>query len=155
MGVSDIIEKEVSTYFEGTDGFLVDIKSGNGKKIQVFVDRKTTNVSIDDCVAISRQIEAILDESGLVNENYNLEVSSPGMDNAFKVIEQFEKNIGRNVDVLATDGVKLDGVLKSFDKESFIVEQHIKIKKSQAPEIILHTFKFEDVKSVKKKINFK
>jgi len=155
MQASEIIEREVKEYFEGTDGFLVNIKSGNGKKIQVFVDRMGKNIAVDDCVALSRKIEAVLDESGLVSENYNLEVSSPGMDNAFNVFEQFEKNTGRNVVVLMLDGIKIEGVLKNHSRESFTIEEHRVIKKKQAPEIIEHTLKYDEVKSVKKKINFK
>ncbi len=155
MQVSEIIEREVKEYFDGTDGFLVDIKTGNGKKVQVFVDRMGKNIALEDCVAISRKIEAVLDESGLVSENYNLEVSSPGMGNAFKVFEQFEKNTGKNVEVLLVDGIKIEGILKAPTKEAFSIEEHRIIKKKKAPEISHHTFKYEEVKSVKKKINFK
>ncbi len=153
MQVEERIKSIVEAHFEGTDGFLVNIKKGNLKKIQVFVDRMNQNIHIDDCVAISRKLEQMLEEEAWVDEKYTLEVSSPGMGNPFRVLQQYQKNLNKNVEVLLLDGIKYEGMLKSVSEDGFVLEEHKK-KKGAAPEIIMNKFKFEDIKNVKKKINF-
>ena len=49
MQIEERIKKFVDAYFEGSDGFLVDIKKGRGDKIQVFIDTMGKNISIDVC----------------------------------------------------------------------------------------------------------
>ncbi len=148
------IKNVVETHFEGTDCFLVDIKVSPKQKIQVFVDEMSKNVDLQVCVSLSRQLETILEEEGLVNEKYVLEVSSPGMSNPFKVFKQYQKNLGRNVEVLFKDGTKIEGILKKVEEQTFEIEEHIPKKKGKIPQQILHQVQFEEIKSVKKKITF-
>ena len=77
--------------------FLVDIRVDKSNKILVHVDRDA-GVSIDDCVLISRNLEARLDRD---MEDFALEVSSPGLDSPFRVIEQYYKNKGKKVRVVS------------------------------------------------------
>jgi ribosome maturation factor RimP len=73
--------------------FLVDIKVDKANRIMVQVDRNE-GISIEDCVHISRQLEARMDRD---REDFALEVSSPGLDAPFKVPEQYMKNTGKEV----------------------------------------------------------
>jgi len=76
------------------------------------------------------------------------------MSNPFKVLKQYQKNLGRNVEVLFRDGLKVEGILKKFTEDMFQIEEHIPKKKGKAPEQVLHKIQFDEVKSVKKKITF-
>lgn len=154
MQLENRIQQIVEAYFEGTDGFLANITKGRGDKIQVFVDMLGKNIQLDDCVKLSREIETILEEEALVPEKYTLEVSSPGMDNSFTVWQQYEKNLNKNIEVVAQDGKKYEGLLKSYTDESFTIEMHLSKKKKSPPVIENQTLLFTEVKSVKKKINF-
>lgn len=86
--------------------FLTDIRFSMGRKIEVYID-SDEGIHIDDCAAISRLLEKHLDGSGLVPSNYILEVSSPGMYNPLKVPRQYQKRIGRILEILKKDGTRL------------------------------------------------
>lgn len=153
MQIEERIKKFVDNYFEGSDGFLVDIKKGRGDKIQVFIDRMEKNIEIATCAELSRKLEHILEEEGWVGEKYTLEVSSPGMTNPFKVEQQYLKAIGKNVEVLFSDGIRTEGVLKSIKDDIIVVDEYHK-EKGKAPVITPRKIQLNEVKSVKKKINF-
>jgi len=109
-------------YFQDTDLFLVDVKTSANDKIQVFVDRSSKNINIDTCAKISRFLEQQLEENGLVNERYKIDVSSPGMTNGFKVKQQYQKNLGRAVQVITTEFEEMNGILKAADEKQIVLD---------------------------------
>lgn len=156
MILEERIRAIVAAHFENTTCFLADVKiSKTGQRIAVFVDDLEQNISIDKCVALSRLIEQIVEEEELVPEKYVLEVSSPGMENPFKVPQQFQKNLGRNVTVLYKDGTVTEGLLKKYNGDSIEIETHFQKNKKSAPEIEKQIIELDTVKTVKKKISFK
>ena len=111
-----MIEKEtvnanLTGILEEIGVFLVDIKVDSNNRILVHVD-KMEGISIDDCVRVSRALEAKLDRD---MEDFALEVSSPGLDAPFRVLRQYEKSIGKMVSVKCTDGSQFQGLLKETD----------------------------------------
>ena len=104
--------------------FLVDITVSSTNKISVIIDNEA-GISIDDCVDLSRFIESRLDRE---REDFELEVSSAGIESPFKVEKQFLKNIGNKVEVLKENGEKISGVLKKYTNKSIEVEHIKKIK---------------------------
>ena len=79
-------------------------------------------ISTEDCEKVSRFLSEKLDESDPIEQNYYLEVSSPGMDRPLITPEHYERYVGHEVEIKlykAIDGVKnINGVLESFDKET-------------------------------------
>ncbi|MFC2116149.1 ribosome assembly cofactor RimP [Bacteroidota bacterium] len=112
------IEAQLTEILEGTGIFLVDIKVDNNNKIRVHVDTNE-GISIDDCVRVSRALEGKLDRD---QEDFALEVSSPGLDAPFKVLQQYEKSIGKMISVKCNDGRNLLGTLKEMSKEGIQIE---------------------------------
>src|ERR1700747_3330818 len=102
----------------GTNLFLVDVKVKPANKIEVFID-SPNHVTVDDCVSISKHIEANLDRD---KEDFELTVSSPGIDLPFKVINQYQKYLGREVSVLKKDGIKVIGKLTAADENEATIE---------------------------------
>lgn len=151
--LKDKIEKKVNELIEGTDLFLVDIKITPQQKIMVFVDGQQ-NITIDKCVKISRSLETYLEEERLVGEKYTLEVSSPGMDQAFKVDQQYLKSIDKSVEVLKKDGVKHEGVLKKFNSDQIQLEITT-TKKGKVIDTKFVEIPFSEIKTTKKLITFK
>lgn len=147
-----IIETEILRYFEGKDLFLVDIKVLSNGKIEIFAD-SFANITIDECVQISRHIYHFLEENNLMNDNLSLDVSSPGMDESLKVPQQFQKQLNKQVEVVLKNGLKITGELLKVDEQEIKVKEIIKVKKSETIEE--HTFGFDEIKSVKKHFNFK
>lgn len=109
--------------------FLVDIKFSMGKKIEVFAD-SDTGIHIDECAQVSRFVEANLDGSGLVPDNYILEVSSPGMSNPLKVPRQYKRRIGRKLEVLKTNGEMLLVQLVAVQDDRIVLTE-VKEEKSK------------------------
>ena len=117
-----MIEKnEVKTIVEewlaGNDYFLVDVMFTPDDRIVVEIDH-ADGVWIEDCAALSRYLQEKLgDDLG----NYELEVGSAGIGQPFKVAQQYSNHIGKDVEVLTAEGVKVQGVLTAVDGDNFIV----------------------------------
>ena len=90
---------------------LVDVeyvKEGADYYLRVYAD-KEGGINIDDCVLISRALEAKLDEADKIQDAYILEVSSPGLTRPLKKEKDFKRSIGKLVEVKlykAVNGVK-------------------------------------------------
>lgn len=147
------IAEQLNEWFAGTDLFLVDIKVTPQDKVMVFVDGRN-NITIDQCVEISRKLEAFLETDKLVREDYTLEVSSPGMGQPFKVPAQYEKSVGRPVEVLQKDGIKFEGILVRATGESVVlrIEKKNKGKTIASEEVEVP---LDDIKTTKQLITFK
>ncbi len=81
--------------------FLVDLVirgNINNRVIEVFVDGET-DVTAEDCVKISREIENLLENITSLGSSYRLDVSSPGIERPLKFLRQYVKNINRNFEI--------------------------------------------------------
>ena len=112
------IHKLVEEFIKGTTIFLVQVKIKPVNKIEVFVD-EPNHISIETCRSLSKHIEAGLNRD---EEDFELIVSSPGIDEPFKVPAQYQKYIGKQVSVLKTDGIKLIGSLANVANDAIEVE---------------------------------
>ncbi len=150
-----IVYQLVREGLAGTDCFIVDVQVKPGNVIIVEIDNKE-GVDIDRCVSLHRFIESHLDRD---IEDYELEVGSAGITSPFKVIEQYQKNIGNEVEVLTKAGMKLNGILKSVSDDKFVVTIIKKVKtetskrKVEVEEDL--TFGYDEIKYTKYLIRFK
>ena len=115
-------------------------------------------VWIEDCAALSRFLQERLGEE--LGE-YELEVGSAGIGQPFKVFRQYLNHIGKEVEVLAADGKKYQGVLQSVadDGLSFVVTVKEKQKQEGKKRPVLvdveKTFRTDEVKYTKYLLSFK
>lgn len=132
--------------------FLVEIRIKPTNNVKVFIDGDN-GITIEKCIAINRALYKQLEGSGIFpNDDFSLEVSSPGLDEPLKSDRQYRKNVGRKVEVLLKDGVKLEGKLLEVREGSILVEE---IKgKNKKQEIIQHEILMENIKSTKIQIVF-
>jgi len=138
------IEKLVKEYIHGTDLFLVAVRVSSSNRITVLADTKA-GITIDECAGLHRHIEKELDRNV---EDFELQVSSPGLDTPLGVIEQYYKNEGKKVTVLDNEGLKYSGVLRNVTVGGFDLETEVK-DKGKAKEIKEIPFNFDQVKSTK------
>lgn len=135
--------------------YLVDVEIQPGNVIIVEIDNDEA-VCIDDCVELSRFIEEHLDRD---SEDFELEVGSAGITSPFKILRQYQKNIGKEVEVLLASGMKLTGILKSADENGIVltVEKQVKPegakRKITVEENLAYTH--NEIKSTKYLIRFK
>ena len=134
------------------DMFIVDITVGTGNSISVLVD-SDAGISVGECVQISRHIEGSLDREV---EDFSLEVSSPGLSLPLKVLRQYLKNNGREVEVVTKSGEKQKGILKSANTEGFELEFLAKgrVDGKKVEETKSLTYSFDQMKTVKIVISF-
>ncbi|MBL7897752.1 MAG: ribosome assembly cofactor RimP [Crocinitomicaceae bacterium] len=135
--------------------YIVEIHVGAGNNILVEIDKENGYVSIEDCVAISRNIEHNLDREA---EDFSLEVSSAGIDKPLRVYKQFVKNTGRQVKVKLAEKGSLEGTLVSADKEGIVVETKEKktVEGRRKKEWVTsqNPLKYKDIKETKLIITF-
>lgn len=117
----DQIQGIVNKEFQGTDKFLVDILIKPGNKIFVFID-SDRELTIQDCRLLSRVIENSLDRE---KEDFELNVSSPGVEKPLKLLRQYTKNIGRNVKISLIDESIMRGELVRVDKNQLEIKEEI------------------------------
>ncbi|MDR0438419.1 MAG: ribosome assembly cofactor RimP [Bacteroidales bacterium] len=108
-----------------SDVFLVDCRVKTDNKIRVFIDSER-GVMIEDCITLSRHIEGNLDRE---QEDFALDVSSAGLDLPLRILRQFKKNVGRNVQVIMNDGTEIKGELIEATDDYFRVLPEVKKKK--------------------------
>lgn len=100
--------------------YIVDMKINNGNQIFLELDVEEGSIAIDDCISVSRNIEHNLDREV---EDFSLEVSSAGIDQPFRVLKQYVKNIGREVKVQTFEhGRKFEGLLKAANEDQIVLE---------------------------------
>ena len=134
------------------DLFLVEVKIKPTNNIKVFIDGDQ-GVSIEKLVRYNRKLYKEIEEDNLYpNGDFSLEVSSPGLDEPLKLFRQYQKNIGRYVEVTDKEGVQKDGKLINASEAEIIVEE---IKgKGKKMETVQHTIPFENIKTTKIQIKF-
>ena len=127
------------------DCFIVDIRAGNNEKVEIFVDADS-QLTLGKCRVISRYLEKKIEENEWLGEKYTLEVSSPGLERPLKLLRQYQKNIGRNLSVLTTDGLSIEGRLEEVGSDSIVIRQKATDKQR---------INFEQIKRAKILVSFK
>lgn len=145
----------VAQYLEGSPNYLTDVSVSADNTITIEIDNDY-GVDIDDCVALSRHLESKLDRD---TEDFELTVTSAGLSSPFKILRQYKKYEGKEVEVLSKNGQKFTGILRSSDDNGFTISIIKKVKPEGAKRKIEVEedirFAFDEVKYTKYLIRFK
>ena len=147
--VKEIVEEKV----KGTELFIVEVKVSGGNRISIALDRPT-KLYVGDCAEVSRYVESQLNRDV---EDFEITVSSPGLEQPLKVLNQFLKHQGRNVRVVLKEGGLLRGKMTAANEEGITVElfrENKKKKKEQTVNEIVN-LKYPEIKETKLEITFK
>jgi ribosome maturation factor RimP len=134
------------------ENFLVEVRIRPGNNIKIFVDADR-GISIDKLAQYNRNLYRQIEESGLFpNNDFSLEISSPGLDEPLKLHRQYLKNIGRHVEIILKTGIKIEGkLIRASDREIVIEEERGNKKKKELTE---HSLSYDDIKTTKIQIKF-
>jgi ribosome maturation factor RimP len=150
-----LVYQVVEEKLQGTEYFIVDVKVSTDNNVLVEIDT-LEGVDIQFCVELNKHIEANFDRE---IEDYALEVGSAGVTSPFKVLKQYQKNIGNEVEVLTKTGKKLSGILIAANEEGFVLQIEKQVKAEGAKRKVTVTenlvFTFDEVKYTKYIIRFK
>ena len=102
-----------------------NVREGSEYFLRLYLD-KEGGVDINDCEAISRAVDPILDEKDPIQGSYHFEVCSAGLERALKRSSDFERFMGSNITVKLyrpRNGLKeIPGVLRGYDNGKVTVE---------------------------------
>jgi ribosome maturation factor RimP len=153
MDLADEVKK-IAEQNLSSGQFLVDviITSRKGpKKVMILADGDQA-FTIDDCANLSRLVAKELDDRGLIDDNYYLEVSTPGVDHPIKLNRQFVKNIGRSLKVKVKE-VQVEGKLTEVTADKIFLQQETgsgKKKETKTIELLI-----ADIEKALVQISFK
>jgi len=154
--IETLLERLFTQDEEFQDCFLVSITAGTNNKVVVFVD-SDTGIKFSECQKISRYLESFIDEEGWLGEKYTLDVSSPGIMNPLLLKRQYPKNIGRRMDIVNAEGVKMEGELVEVLDEMIIIEDIVKEKvgKKNVKKLVRTEISFDQINKATVQISFK
>lgn len=134
--ITSVVEKLVQPIVDDLALELIDIefvKEGNDWFLRVYVDTPEGDIDIDQCALVSERLSEELDRTDPIEQNYFLEVSSPGAERPLKKEVDFKNAIGQYVFIKTyapIDGMKeFEGYLLSYGPEGAEVEVRIKTRK--------------------------
>ena len=135
--------------------YIVDANVSPSNAINVEIDCLEGGVAIIDCISISRNIEHNQEE----DVEFELLVSSPGLDKPFKVQQQYVKNIGKDVTVVFKEHGSITGTLKEVDDNKILVEtsskERLEGKKKKVLVVKQNEIPFSQIKETRVVISFK
>lgn len=140
-----VIENMLEEHLKDSPLFLIDVLVKSGNVILVFID-SDNEVTISDCARISRFIETNLDRA---REDYELRVSSAGIDHPYRFLRQYRKNQGRRVQVQMVDGTLVSGVLKQVNEQFIEIQLSRPGKRKKEQDEILHRIPMDQIKETK------
>ncbi|MGF7057123.1 ribosome maturation factor RimP [Brassicibacter mesophilus] len=126
--IENVVTEITQPILDTLDFELVDVeyvKEGPYMYLRIYID-KSGGITIDDCQKVSEKVSDILDEKDPIEDNYFLEVSSPGLDRPLKKDKDLERNIGKDVEISLYKPVngkkKHVGKLLGFNTETLYIE---------------------------------
>lgn len=155
--VAMLVEEKIS---DRPELFLVDVKMLPNRKLIILMDGDA-GIGIADCAAISRFVGFKLEEDNVIEEAYNLEVSSPGIDTPLTLTRQYIKNIGRYLAVKTTDGAEREGKLLRVADGNIVIDEKVKAvrktpgEKAKKAEVVENTIPLAEIVEAKVIISFK
>jgi len=155
--IRDLLEEKYKEE-EYQDCFTVEVKYNTAnKKLQVFVD-SDSGITFSKCQRMSRYLESFIDGENWLGEKYTIEVSSPGVDRPLILPRQYQKSIGRRLEVdVKVDDKKRKGTLIRADGNGICLEfeETRKQGKKKIKETIELEIPYTEISKAIVKISFK
>lgn len=127
--IEEHTEELVTPILERMGFFLYDVeyvKEGGDCYLRIYIE-KESGITVDDCEAVSREMNEILDKEDYVEGSYIFEVSSPGLGRALKKDKHLESSLGEEVEIRTFRPVEkkkeFSGILTSFDSETLTITE--------------------------------
>ena len=152
--ITDLAEERMAERDNGL--FIVELTISSRNVIRLELDKHEGGVTVDDCVSVSRNIEHNLDRE---SQDFELHVSSAGLDKPLRVHAQYVKNVGRGLEVQLKSGEQIEGELTEVKEESIVVsweeKREIEGKKKKETVEVQRELPFTDIVEARIVISFK
>lgn len=120
--IQELLEPTLSHM--GFSIYSLERSGPGGRTLRIAIDKLDGYISIDDCERVSQVAGPLLDQTGLIHDSYTLEVSSPGAERPLRSRGEYERFVGRKVNVRYRSGeaeVALEGVLAGVEDAGITV----------------------------------
>lgn len=155
MKISEIIDA-VGDAIVARKCFIVEINVSKDNDVEIVIESEDSNVVLDDCVEISRRFEECFDRSV---EDYSLTVTSAGLDQPFKVLKQYRKAVGTQVEAALKSGRKFVAELVGADEDAVTLKYTLReaVEGKKKKELVEHcdSFGYDELNYVRPHIDFK
>ncbi len=136
--------------------FLVEVSIKNsGKQLVTILVDGDKGISIDQCAAISLKVGQLIEEHSLFEVAYQLEVSSPGIDEPLRYTRQYQANIGRKVAITTKDGKIRIGKLEQVEEQTVNILEEIREKGKKKVELVPLAIPFAEITKTVVQVSFK
>lgn len=155
MKISEIIDA-VGDAIVARKCFIVEINVSKDNDVEIVIESEDSNVVLDDCVEISRRFEECFDRSV---EDYSLTVTSAGLDQPFKVLKQYRKAVGTQVEAALKGGRKFVAELVGAGEDAVTLKYTLReaVEGKKKKELVEHcdSFGYDELNYVRPHIDFK
>ncbi|HSO56657.1 MAG TPA: ribosome maturation factor RimP [Paenisporosarcina sp.] len=130
------VEKLVTPIVQELKLELIDlefVKEGRNWFLRIYVDTPQGGIDIEHCALVSERVSEVLDAQDPIEQNYFLEVSSPGAERPLKKESDYLRAIGQFVFVKTYEPVsgmkEFEGILTAYSEQGLEVEYRVKTRK--------------------------
>ena len=140
--IEEKVEKLLKEKIENIGYDLYDVeyaKEGKNYFLRIYID-KPEGIDLNDCEKVNDEISDLLDEANYIQDQYFLEVSSPGVERVLRKDKHLAQNKGKEIAIKLfkkdENGKKeYQGILQDFDDETIILEDNISIERKNIAQI--------------------
>ena len=136
--------------------YVVEMTISSTNVIRIEIDKINGGVTVADCVSVSRNVEHNLDRE---KADFELHVSSAGLDKPFRHINQYIKNVGRTINVKTKDGRTIEGeIVKVADEKIILSSEEMQLlegKKKKEKVEVIYEIMLTEIKEANIVISFK
>lgn len=152
--IEHLVEERIQELDSGL--YVVDMTISSSNVIRIEIDKINGGVTVADCVSVSRNVEHNLDRE---QQDFELHVSSAGLDKPIRHINQYIKNIGRTITISQKDNKILEGKIIKVSDDRIILSceeaQLLEGKKRKEKVEVIYEIMLTDIKEANIVISFK
>ncbi len=152
--IEHLVEERIQELDNGL--YVVEMTISSTNVIRIEIDKINGGVTVSDCVSVSRNVEHNLDRE---KADFELHVSSAGLDKPFRHINQYIKNVGRIINVKTKDGRTIEGeIVKVADEKIILSAEEMQLlegKKKKEKVEVIYEIMLTEIKEANIVISFK
>jgi ribosome maturation factor RimP len=152
--IERLVEERIQELDNGL--YVVEMTISSTNVIRIEIDKINGGVTVSDCVSVSRNVEHNLDRE---KADFELHVSSAGLDKPFRHINQYIKNVGRTINVKTKDGRTIEGeIVKVADEKIILSTEEMQLlegKKKKEKVEVIYEIMLTEIKEANIVISFK
>ena len=153
MKQADILKSAAEQYAEDNGLFVVSIEISKDNDVDIIIDADSRDITLDDCVRMTGYIQERVSRD---EEDYSLTIGSAGLTSPFKVLRQWRKAVGSEIQLTRKSGERVRATLLAAEEDGVEISYQKKGegKGAKAKETVTEHLGYEVIKSAKPIIKF-